>query len=148
MIPKCKLTPKRLELWNLSIVYYFSDFRIANRRNFLSGTFAIKGMKALNSERDCVLRGALASKENGSGMVYPLITLSQRKKSKKVARNRRVNDLEEEHKMEERTAKLEQLSPEAMASLKKFCWRLIIEGRFNRLVRITKEIVCSCSFLK
>uniref|UniRef100_A0A914HZ88 EF-hand domain-containing protein n=1 Tax=Globodera rostochiensis TaxID=31243 RepID=A0A914HZ88_GLORO len=117
-----------------------SNKRLANRRNFLLGTFALKGVKAFNSENDFVLRGALASKENESSLTAAhLKTISQRKRPKKMPRTRRVNDFEG-RLSEKQTANMQQLAPEAMLSLKGFCWRLLTEDRYNKLMRMTREI--------
>ncbi|KAL3118996.1 hypothetical protein niasHT_003779 [Heterodera trifolii] len=115
--------------------------RMANRRSFLTGTFTLKGVKAFNSENDFVLRGTVANKENGQSTVAtPLKALSERKRPKRLPKNLQMSSDIDGRLSEKQTDNLQLLAPEAMRSMKDFFWRLLIEGRYNKLMKMTREI--------
>lgn len=121
----------------------------ANRRCFLSGSFVVRGIKALNPDNNFVVSGycyfphcvngcsrfrALVSNENNPN---PIERLSKRKRPKGVAKNRRVENLEEVIEMEN-TA--DEIDPTLIQNIKEFSFK-ILEGRYNKLMRITKDLV-------
>ncbi|CAK5077535.1 unnamed protein product [Meloidogyne enterolobii] len=110
--------------------------RKANRRSFLSGSVVVKGMNALNTKRDFVMTSSLLTQNN----LPPIAVLSRRKKPYVPPKNRRIDD---SHTSENFTQGLQELSPSLMISIKKFCLNLLLEGKYNRLIKANRDLAFS-----
>lgn len=75
-------------------------------------------------------------KENSS----PIEVLSRRKRPRPLSKNKRVDDLEVIGKND--LTALKELDSDVMLSLKQFCSRMLLDGRYNKLMRNTKDMVC------
>uniref|UniRef100_A0A1I8B802 TIMELESS domain-containing protein n=1 Tax=Meloidogyne hapla TaxID=6305 RepID=A0A1I8B802_MELHA len=110
--------------------------RKATRRSFLSGSVVVKGMNALNTKRDFVMTSSLLTQNN----IPPIAVLSRRKKPHVPPKNRRIDD---SYTSENFTQGLQELSPSLMFSIKKFCLNLLLEGKYNRLIKSNRDLVFS-----
>jgi hypothetical protein len=72
----------------------------------------------------------------------PIEKLTRRKRPKKVAKNRRVDNLEAMNQDE--GFPLEEIDTATFRSLKLFCVELLDGGRYNKLMKITKDLVRFC----
>lgn len=53
-------------------------------------------------------------------------------------KNRRIDD---SYTSENFTQGLQELSPSLMISIKKFCLNLLLEGKYNRLIKANRDLV-------
>ncbi|KAI1733015.1 timeless protein [Ditylenchus destructor] len=108
------------------------SLRRVSQRSFLRGSFAMKGVKALNTDNDLVLK-----KSPGMNNLSPLDRLSKRKKSATVRKNRRVSNLEDN---EQENAP--NINSQLLSAVKDFCMQFLDEY-YNKLMRTTRDMAFS-----
>ncbi|KAI1726545.1 timeless protein domain-containing protein [Ditylenchus destructor] len=108
------------------------SLRRVSQRSFLRGSFAMKGVKALNTDNDLVLK-----KSPAVGNLSPLERLSKRKKSATVRKNRRVSNLEDSE-----LENAPNVNSQLLSAVKDFCMQFLDEY-YNKLMRTTRDMAFS-----
>uniref|UniRef100_A0A915DZF1 Timeless N-terminal domain-containing protein n=1 Tax=Ditylenchus dipsaci TaxID=166011 RepID=A0A915DZF1_9BILA len=111
-----------------------SKRRCVSGRSFMRGTFNVKGVKALNTQNDLLIRrSSILNTEN------PLEKQAMRKHGKRLRKAQKVDDLEENNVDKEQGITNRQI----LDTVKEFCTNLLDDGAYNRLMKTTRDLAFS-----